>query len=231
MADLALGLPRASNQLSHPFEASQRIHPATQNACMFSASGKGKGNPKSQFGGNKNKSGVRIHSKKTQQNIDLTFPASGLLSHFTNSRPWFPFFSDMVVKRFSGAMRGQSGHLVIGSEPYRGHDDGEAELDMDISRLSPSGGDGRLRRRRRITIWWGKGKGGNDGRRLGTGTAMARASVICGWTRGQCTCFGSPEKITLVKKNLHRSALLQNNQLTLQSRIYTFPLYRISTLS
>ena len=46
----------------------------------------------------------------------------------------------MVVKRFSGAMRGQSGHLVIGSEPYRGHDDGEAELDMDISRLSPSAG-------------------------------------------------------------------------------------------
>ena len=167
---------------------------------MFSASEIGKGNPKSQFRGNKYKSGVRIHSKKTQQNIDLTFPASGLLSHFTNSRPWFPFFSDMVVKRFSGAMRGQSGHLVIGSEPYRGHDDGEAELDMDISRLSPSAGDGRLRRRRRITIWWGKGKGGNGGRRLGTGTAMARASVICGWTRGQCTCFGSPEKITLVKK-------------------------------
>ena len=117
----------------------------------------------------------------------------------------------MVVKRFSGAMRGQSGHLVIGSEPYRGHDDGEAELDMDISRLSPSAGDGRLRRRRRITIWWGKGKGGNGGPRVGTGTAMARASVICGWTRGQCTCFGSPQKIVLVKKNLHRSALLQNN--------------------
>ena len=97
MADLPLGLPRASNQwanqLSHPFEASQRIHPATQNACMFSASEIGKGNPKSQFRGNKYKSGVRIQSKKTQQNIDLTFPASGLLSHFTNSRPWFPFFS------------------------------------------------------------------------------------------------------------------------------------------
>ena len=90
--------------------------------------------------------------------------------------------------------------MVIGSEPYRGHDDGEAELDMDISRLSPSAGDGRLRRRRRITIWWGKGKGGNGGPRVGMGTAMSRASVICGWTRGQCTCFGSPKKITLIKK-------------------------------
>ena len=116
------------------------------------------------------------------------------------SRPKLPFLSSLEVNLFSGAVHGQSGHLVIGSEPYRGHDDGEAELDMDISRLSLSAGDGRLRRRRRITIWWGKGKGGNGGPRVGTGTAMARASMICGWTRGQCTCFGSPEKTTLVKK-------------------------------
>src|SRR4051812_47771570 len=61
------------------------------------------------------------------------FPRSGLLSHFTNSRPMLPFLSVDVTSRFRGAVRWQSGHLLIGTTPYRGHERWE-ETELDIPR-------------------------------------------------------------------------------------------------
>src|SRR3954468_1229578 len=58
----------------------------------------------------------------------------GLVSHFPNSRPILPFFSGDVTSRFRGAVRGQSGHLLIGTAPYRGHERWEAEVELDIPR-------------------------------------------------------------------------------------------------
>jgi hypothetical protein len=76
---------------------------------------------------NKNKNWRWEHS-------DLIFPHSHLLSHFTNSRPRFPFLSVIVTGRFRGAVRGQSGHLVNGTAPYRGHEQREDVPALDIYR-------------------------------------------------------------------------------------------------
>ena len=51
----------------------------------------------------------------------------------TKSRPKFPFFSSFEVNRFSGAVRGQSVHRVIGTGPYTGHVGRGADEELDIS--------------------------------------------------------------------------------------------------
>ena len=97
-------------------------------------------NPKSLFRQKIKKSG---EVKRNQGGLGetLTFPACGMLSHFTNSRPTFPLSELTQTKRFRGSMRGQSGHLVSGTTPYRGHDGWEAELELDISRCRASSPD------------------------------------------------------------------------------------------
>ena len=85
-------------------------------------------NPKSQIWQNF----WEIRDKGCEENSDLTCP-SGLLSHLTKSRPKFPFFSSFEVNRFSGAVRGQSVHRVIGTGPYTGHVGRGADEELDIS--------------------------------------------------------------------------------------------------
>lgn len=76
-----------------------------------------------------------------------------MLSHLTNSRPKFPFFSSFEVNRFSGAVRGQSVHRVIGTGPYTGHVERGADEEVDIS---PERKKQRNWSRGRRTRRWGK---------------------------------------------------------------------------
>jgi hypothetical protein len=69
-------------------------------------------------------------------NSDLTFPGSGLLYHFRNSRPKLPLSSLIVTNRFNSVARVRSGHLVISSAPYLNHEGQEAQLEVDINRWS-----------------------------------------------------------------------------------------------
>ena len=107
----------------------------------------------------------KFQSKEKEKNRakswDLTCP-SGLLSHFTNSRPRLPFLFDCEVNRTNGATRSQSGHGNMGTGPCWGHEGREAELENDISR----------RRSRRIA----EERGDNGGR--------ARASLCVGGEGG-----------------------------------------------
>ena len=65
---------------------------------------------------------------------DLTCPpCTGMLKHFTNSRPRLPLSSCLQRIRFRGSTRGHSGHLSSGTSPYFGHFEGAAELELDIS--------------------------------------------------------------------------------------------------
>ena len=95
---------------------------------------------------------LRNRDKGCDENSDLTCP-SGLLSHLTNSRPKFPFFSSFEVNRFSGAVRGQSVHRVIGTGPYTGHVERGADEEVDIS---PERKKQRNCLRGRRTRRWGK---------------------------------------------------------------------------
>ena len=76
-----------------------------------------------------------------------------MLSHLTNLRPKFPFFSSFEVNRFSGAVRGQSVHRVIGTGPYTGHGERGADEEVDIS---PERKKQRNCSRGRRTRRWGK---------------------------------------------------------------------------
>ena len=50
-----------------------------------------------------------------------------------------PCVSDIVTRRFRGAVRGQSGHLVIGTGPYCGHREWGWEVEeLDIFRRDSS---------------------------------------------------------------------------------------------
>ena len=59
-------------------------------------------------------------------------PSIGLLKHFTKCRPRLPFWSVVLTNRFKGSRHWQSGHRSIGTAPYTGHFDCEAE-ELDIS--------------------------------------------------------------------------------------------------
>ena len=58
---------------------------------------------------------------------------SGLLLHFTNSRPKLPLLSSLEVNLFSSAVHGESGHRSMVTGPYWGHEGREAEVELDIS--------------------------------------------------------------------------------------------------
>jgi hypothetical protein len=90
-------------------------------------------NPNSQIDGKIIKKCTN-YRKGAMDNSDLTFPGSGLLSHFTNSCPKFPFSSLIVTDRFNGVARVQSGLLVIYTNPYLGHEGRDAELEVNINR-------------------------------------------------------------------------------------------------
>ena len=72
-----------------PVESSGCTHPSTQNARISSDFEIGNMNPKPQIRGKPRNWEIKTRNLQ-MDNSDLTLPASGLLSHFTNSRPKLP---------------------------------------------------------------------------------------------------------------------------------------------
>src|SRR4051812_23829313 len=87
----------------------------------------------------------------------------GLVSHFTNSRPMLPFLSVDVTSRFRGAVRGQSGDLLIGTAPYRGHERWEeAELDIPRRRCRTCSPEKNTEGDEMLERWWECSGAGTD---------------------------------------------------------------------
>jgi hypothetical protein len=108
-------------------------------------------------------------SKQKQKAMDLTFPGSDLVSHFTKSRSRFPFLSVIVTSRFRGAVRGQSGHLVSCNAPDQGHERREDVPEFDIYRWHWRASSPEKKKKKRegrmegaIAEWLGRDEGSGD---------------------------------------------------------------------